>query len=93
MCIRDRFASKFNELEQSIEKMGVWKINTDKYNTNENNEEINDKVRNVVNTSENNGDIYVNSNGVSLNTKQVAVDKVNNNDNSNNELFILRSAQ
>ena len=36
--------------------------------------------------NENNGDISVNSNDVSLNTKQVAVDKVSNNDDSNNEL-------
>ena len=66
------FETKVNELEQSIERMGVWRINTGKCKINENNAEINDKVRNVVNTSENNGDIYVNSNGVSLNAKPVS---------------------
>ena len=64
------FESKFNELEQSIERMGVWRINTGKCSVNENNEEINDKVRSVVNTRENNGDTSDTNNGCLLYTSR-----------------------
>ena len=88
----DSCESNFQELERNIDKMKEWGTDIGKCNITENNEVTDD---NGVNTGENNdgnkmtknnGDISDNSNGVSLNAKQVAVDKVSNNDNSNNEL-------
>ena len=63
------FENNFKKLEQNIERMVVWGINTGKNNTNESD-----------------GNICINGSGSSLDTKQVTVDQVSNNDNYNDGL-------
>ena len=90
MCIRDRnsdLKNDINEINKNVEKTN--EIFASKFNELERNIEKMGEWRTDIGKckiNENNEDISVNSNGVSLNAKQVAVDKVSNNDNYNNEL-------
>ena len=65
------FETKFNDLEQSIERMGVWRINTGECSVNKNNEEIINEV----------GDSYKNRLTGSSDENIVVVEKVNENNN------------
>ena len=63
------FETKFNELEQSFERMGAWRINTGKCNVNENNEITDD---NGVITGESNGNKMTKNNEEIMNEVSVS---------------------